>query len=249
MKQEITSWIEDYVSLYPDKVNLKKMWGYPLTAFADAGDPLFVALKESVGPGHWLPEDILPGARSVVAYFLPFTIEVAESNKEGAMASSLWAKAYVETNLLIPKINLMVKEMLAERGYRAAYVPPTANFDHQTLISDWSHRHIAVIAGLGTFGRHNLLITDSGCCGRIGTIVTDLVLESDPRKSEELCIEKAGGHCGICVDRCVNGSLSEMGFQRHRCFEQCLENGERYRSLGEAWVCGKCLIGLPCSLW
>lgn len=247
MKSEITSWIKEYVSRYPEKENLKPMWRTPLTAFADAGDPLFFALKEAVGPEHWMPEHILPGAHSVVAYFIPFTEEVAESNREGTMASPLWAEAYVETNLLIPKINQMVKEKLDEQGYRAAYAPPTANFDHQTLVSNWSHRHIAVIAGLGTFGRHNLLITDSGCCGRIGTIVTDVSLQKDARKTEELCIEKAGGHCGICVDRCINGSLRELEFQRNRCFQQCLKNGEQYEALGEAWVCGKCLVGLPCS--
>ena len=59
----------------------------------------------------------------------------------------------------------------------------------KNLISDWSHRHVAVIAGLGKFGLNNMLITDNGCCGRVGSFITDLKIEPTKRKMEKIvCI-------------------------------------------------------------
>jgi hypothetical protein len=43
-----------------------------LVAFAAPDDPLFVQLKEIVGPTHAVPRAILPEAKTVIAYFLPF---------------------------------------------------------------------------------------------------------------------------------------------------------------------------------
>jgi hypothetical protein len=45
----------------------------------------------------------------------------------------------------------------------------------------------------------------------------------------------------------VNEALFEERFDRARCYAQCLENGENFRVLGKAAVCGKCVVGLPCS--
>lgn len=40
---------------------------------ADAGEPSFRKLKETIGPNHALPSDILSGARPVIAYFIAFS--------------------------------------------------------------------------------------------------------------------------------------------------------------------------------
>ena len=69
-------------------------------------------------------------------------------------------------------------------------------------MSDWSHKHVAYIAGLGSFGRHHMLITDKGCCGRIGSVVTDAAIPATPRSDRERCLFKADGSCGKCLERC-----------------------------------------------
>ena len=43
----------------------------PLVTCARADDPLFAELKKAVGPEHLLPQDLLPEASSVVAFFSP----------------------------------------------------------------------------------------------------------------------------------------------------------------------------------
>ena len=80
-------------------------WKTPLVGFADAGDPLFGELKTVVRPSHGLPGDLLPGARTVIAYFLPFDPAIPRSNHRGTFSSESWAVAYIETNRLIASIN------------------------------------------------------------------------------------------------------------------------------------------------
>ncbi len=246
MKETIKDIIEAYCANFAETSPIG--WDRPLVGYARADDPLFARLKEIVRPTHELPQDFLAGAKMVISYFLPFQDDVAESNREGRYSSRLWGIAYIETNRLINEMNKYLKEELTGMGYRAAYVPATHNFDTETLMSDWSHRSAAYIAGLGTFGLNHMLITESGCCGRVGSLVTGLEVEPTRRYSRELCLYRAAGSCGRCVERCVNEALYFEGLDRHRCYEMLLENGERLSDLESlADVCGKCLVDVPCS--
>jgi epoxyqueuosine reductase QueG len=222
-------------------------WGEPLTGFAAAGDPLFTRLKRAVSPGHLLPGDLLPGARCVVAFFIPFEKAVSRSNVSGAQASREWAQAYIDNNRLINGVNRHMTAVIEAAGYKTAVVPATHNFDPVLLISSWSHRHIAFVAGLGRFGVNNMLITKKGCCGRFGSFVTTLPLEGDERPERESCLHLNGNQCLRCVGRCVGEALSPVGFDRAKCYAVCRKNEEAYKDLGKADVCGKCLVGLPCS--
>jgi hypothetical protein len=58
----------------------------PLVGAAAADDPLFATLKtpEAIGPHHLSPTEWLPGARTVVSYFLPFTATVRQANRRPA---------------------------------------------------------------------------------------------------------------------------------------------------------------------
>ncbi|MEC9490043.1 MAG: epoxyqueuosine reductase, partial [Halanaerobiales bacterium] len=202
---------------------------------------------DAVSETHLLPEDILTGAKTVISYFLPFSNEIANSNIEGKYSSHQWAKAYIETNQLIADLNQYLKKELAKRGYQAGLIAATNNFDKKRLLSDWSHRHAAYIAGLGTFGTNNLLITEMGCAGRVGTLITDLKIEASERTEKERCLNKAGFKCRKCVGRCVNGALQIDSFDRHQCYDLLLENDELHLESELTDVCGKCSVDLPCS--
>lgn len=246
MKDNLEKMIDQYIADFSKTSQTR--WGKPLIGYASADDPLFLSLKEIVSPTHALPHDFLDSAETVISYFLPFTEEVINSNKTGLYSSKLWGIAYVETNRLINAMNKFLKERLIDLGYKAACVPATHNFDKEKLISDWSHRSAAYIAGLGTFGLNHMLITANGCCGRVGSLITNLKIEPTRRFGRELCLYKANGSCGQCAKKCVNGALASDGLDRHRCHKMLLENGERLRGLGgPADVCGKCLVEVPCS--
>ncbi len=223
-------------------------WREPLVAVADASDPLFASLRQVVDASHALPGDLLPDARSVVVFFLPFQRWLGHENAEaGDMAARSWAQAYVSTNLLIRAINLDLEAAVVERGGKAFPTPATHNFDESKLVSGWSHKHLAYIAGLGTFGSHHWLITPSGCCGRLGSLVTTLELPTTPRPARELCLVKAGKKCHACVAHCTFGALQPSRFDRQLCYTQCLKNDAHHGDLPLVDVCGKCGCDVPCS--
>jgi epoxyqueuosine reductase len=220
----------------------------PLVGFAAADDPRFPDLRRVAEPTHMMPQDLLPGARSVVSFFLPFARQVVEANAQhGEKVAREWAVAYVETNALIGRITAHLIELLAEWDVRATAEPATNNFDPVTLVSRWSHKSVAVIAGLGSFGLHHLVITGSGCAGRFGSLVIDAELPIVPAEPRERCLYFHDGSCLECILRCPVGALDEdNGIDKQCCWSRCLDVAREYKRLGRAEVCGKCSLG-PCA--
>jgi epoxyqueuosine reductase len=226
----------------------KDFWRRPLVGVASALDPLFGRLERVADPGHAMPADLLRGVRSVIVFFVPFQPALGEANdRHGRLASRGWAESYVETNLLIRKIGGHLGRSLRRAGHSVLATPATHNFDENRLVSGWSHKHVAYIAGLGTFGHHHLLITEAGCCGRLGSLLTSAEIRATPRPEEEWCLGRAGRPCLACVSKCSYGALLRGSFDRHACYRQCLENDAHYSDLPLVDVCGKCSCEVPCS--
>ena len=262
MKNKITELITEYVEEYEKRPDVSTKWGVPIVGFADANHPYLLALKETISSSHQLPSEVLSDASIVIAYYLPFTEELAKTNRTDAkIASPEWALAYEETNALFSSINRYLVKELIQRGYHAAVSTEAATFDQKTLKSNWSQRHFAWAAGLGTFGLNNMLITNQGCCGRYSTIVTNLSVIPDQPVMEEYCLYKKNGSCGICVRNCPSGALSVNGFHRGKCYEILQKNAELYTEFGSSYmdstgenansigseVCGKCVVYPPCA--
>lgn len=247
MKEVIRAEIQSFLSRYQDELGCETRWREPLVGFASAADPLFSRLTTVVSPSHSLPDELLPGARTAVAFFVPFERSVARSNIDGMLVSREWALAYIQTNELIGAICQHMKGYIESRGHAVFTTPATHNFDREKLMSDWSHRHVAFAAGLGGLGLNNMLITKQGCCGRLGSFLTTLELVPDGRSAAEACLHRAGRSCARCVERCAAGALRADAFDRKRCYAACLQNGAAFTAMGKADVCGKCVVGLPCS--
>lgn len=247
-KQRIRAEIRRLVVEHQQRPDMATQWRPALVGFASADDPLFEKLREVATPSHAHPRDLLPGARTVVAFFIPLDRSIAQRNIRSESASREWAQAYIETNTLIEEVGQHMQRLLGPGEDAVAVTPATHNFDAVRLVSDWSHRHVAFIAGLGRFGVNNMLITESGCCGRWGSFITSLELEPDARPEEESCLHRDDSSCLACVGRCPSEALSADGFDRQKCYATCLKNEERWQALGKADVCGKCLVGVPCTL-
>ncbi|MGD2142925.1 MAG: epoxyqueuosine reductase [Anaerolineae bacterium] len=220
----------------------------PLVGCASADDPRFRLLRHVAGPDHMMPRDLLPGARSVVSFFIPFGRSVVRSNARARKAvAPEWAVAYLETNDLIGGITDDLVELLHERGVGVAAEPATGKFDPVSLTSRWSHKSVGVIAGLGSLGLHQLVITEAGCAGRFGSLVVDAELPRSPAGKKERCGYFHDGSCRACIARCPVEALSEVGgIDRAACWTRCQEVAAVYAHLGVVEVCGKCAVG-PCS--
>lgn len=244
MKALITHKIIEYVKNYPTFKNVENIWQEPIVGFADANGSYIRSLKEIVTPAHMMPEDFMENPKIVISYYIPFTEELAavNINVEGNMAAQEWSDAYNLTNTMISDISQYIADMLNEMGYHA--VPPTGVvFDRELILSNWSQRHIAYAAGLGTFGINNMLISEKGCCGRYGSVIANIPVEADQISTEEHCLYKKNGSCKKCVQNCFSGALTAEGFDRKKCYEICMINDAKTG----ADVCGKCDIDIPCA--
>ena len=244
--------IEDYVTAYPEKTGERNMWRKPLLATAKADDR-FDILPRIAAKDHALPRDLLPSAKSVVVFFVPFVKELAVENHKGEIPCRNWGLAYESTNRLINSVCEHIQHHLEDRGYKAELTPATHNFDHVKLVSRWSHKHLGYLTGLGRFGVNAQLITPSGCAGRLGSLVTDAEFGDSPLIGEkELCLHKNGHKCLVCVNRCPVGAVSESGIDRKLCWERLKSNLVQSEELAglenTTHVCGKCQVLVPCSL-
>ena len=77
----------------------------------------------------------------------------------------------------------------------------------QGAVADVSMRHAAIAAGLGAFGRNNLVLhPELGSRVIFTCVLTDLELPPDEPLTESICDD-----CGICVESCPGGALDEEG--------------------------------------
>lgn len=257
IKTKIKQCIIEYVKRECASCTLHDLWGEPIVGFADAEHPYIMNLKNTVHPEHQLPSDVMPEASIVIAYFIPFSRWMSDTNNGEGLSSPEWAEGYELTNAMFGRLNQHIINTVRQLGFEAAEASQAGVFYRDEVISHWSFRHFAYAAGLGTFGLNNMLITEKGCAGRCNTIVTDLDVEPDSPQQEEACLYKRNGSCGACVRKCPSGALTVEGFNRHLCYEQCLKNAAVYDCFGSSYtdgtenigseVCGKCVTGMPCT--
>lgn len=250
--QEIRGLAEKFVSGYRSARSRNLWWRAPLLASAEVDDR-FELLPRMAASDHLHPRDLLPSAKALMVFFVPFVRGLAEENAFGQTPCRNWGIAYVETNELIVALCQHIRDYLEGLGHRCAVAPPTHNFDPVALTSRWSHKHLGHLAGLGRFGHNAQLITPEGCAGRLGSLVTEAELGDSPlvEEAREACLHKAGRRCLECVVRCPVGALSGEGLDRHKCWTRLRWNRQNAGSLadlpGNTHVCGKCVVGIPCS--
>jgi epoxyqueuosine reductase len=248
---ELRSELETRVAAEPRRLGSAGWWRTPLLAAAPV-DARFERLPRMAAHDHWQPRELLPTANSVIVFFLPFRKELVRANQPGERPCREWGVAYVQTNELIQQVGHALGEFLAARGFRCGLTPATHNFNENTLMARWSHKHLGHLVNLGRFGTHRMLITPAGCAGRLGSLVTEADLGDHPLvTSRESCLLKAGKACGLCLAACPVHALTPTEFERRRCWEQLKENQAGLDYFADlpatTHVCGKCAALMPCS--
>ena len=227
----------------PD-LNFLKIYDRPLVGIAGADDPLFALLKEetAVGPQHLSPHEWLDGARSVISYFLPFTQEIRRANRVLGVAAKEWMYGRIEGEQCNNALRTHLVQAISAKGIQAVSPGLDSRFRVINRRSNWSERHVAFIAGLGTFSLSRSLITRNGSAGRIGSVIVDFPLEPTVRAysdRDEYCTK-----CGACIFRCPPFAISEAGKDNAVCAGYLDRILARFRP---RYGCGKCQTGVPCE--
>jgi epoxyqueuosine reductase QueG len=248
---QLRKFAETFVAAEPGGLGTDGWWRTPLLAAAPV-DARFDQLPRIAAPDHLHPRDLLPTAKSVIVFFIPFKQKLVKENRKGDRPCRNWGQAYVQTNDLIGRLSQALGDQLAQQRLKSGLTPATHNFDEVKLMARWSHKHLAHLVNLGRFGVHHMLITPAGCAGRLGSLVSEAELGEHPLiGTEQACLLKAGKECGQCIKACPVEALSAEGFERRRCWDRLKENRRQldyFSDLPETThVCGKCAAIMPCS--
>jgi len=247
-----------------------KYFDEPLVKFSTANDPLFQQYKKIIGSFHLTPREAFElefGERcfhsgTVISIVLPISEFIRKSNRvQTEFASREWAllRSFGDENFISKLVKFTV-EQLKQHGFRALAPGRSKSFKISSTesgaTSNWSERHIAYVAGQGSFSLNDGFISEKGMAIRMISIVTDAIFAPNKRTVKfhnENCLFYSKGICGACIKRCPAGALTKGGHDKKRCYAFAYSEDGRQRAV--AWGaqydfgsgCGLCQTKVPCE--
>jgi epoxyqueuosine reductase len=165
----------------------------------------FANVKDYNSPKSYEIAKFLPDAKTIIV----LAFKVLSSCESPSLSVAL--NGYLDLGEFARTSSYRVARFLESKlGAKVATIPLSTPYEihnDRRAIADFSQRHAAVAAGLGTFGRNNLVIHPRfGTRVNFVSIITNLALQSSPRNNEDICI-----HCNLCVENCPGRALDEAG--------------------------------------
>ncbi|MFC1873969.1 epoxyqueuosine reductase [Chloroflexota bacterium] len=257
--------------LPPSVADNYNIFDEPLVKFADGSDPIFTDYKTIIAPSHLTPREALaqaygkspediPAHLSVISWILPITEKTRQSNRnERLTPSRIWSHTRWYGEKFNDVLRHHVVEIITGMGYLATAPALQSYFkverNEKGPYSNWSERHIAYVAGHGTFSLSDGFITASGIAHRCGSVVTDLKLPVSLRTARapySNCLFYADGSCKACIKRCPAEAISEEGHDKIKC--QTYQRGIGYVATNQEYDdnvsvmgCGLCQAKVPCE--
>lgn len=165
----------------------------------------------SAAPEGYHPLDVWPECQSVISFACRFPTAAITCGSD---------VVYTRVrNSITAKMDAIALDLCIEmekRGVPCAPIPTNeSQWDEKTgrFRSIVSQKHAAQAAGLGTIGRHSLLITpELGSMVWLGCVLCGAALEADPLP-ESLCND-----CGKCVEVCPANALESAEMAQQVCW-------------------------------
>jgi epoxyqueuosine reductase QueG len=217
-----------------------KMVGFaPVSRWENPPEELPNKFNEWIPEEFW-PQSIYPEAKTVIVIGLPVQLPIVET-----APSIYYHKLYETVNNALDLKAYGISNFLTEKGYPSIYIPRDCYGDIDVLLEKpcafFSHKHAAYLAGLGSFGQNNVLLTPKyGSRVRFTSIFTQAEIDGDPVKPIDLCTK-----CLLCVKECPVRAIKEEGefpppVDKILCAERSKKLREEYRS-----PCGICIKVCP----
>jgi epoxyqueuosine reductase len=159
----------------------------------------FANVEDYHSPKSYPIETFLPGAKTIISLVFR-ELDTCESPSVTIAMNGRLDMNYFQRSCSY-QINRFLKKEFQAKIVDMPYSSPMELHKDRMAIGDFSQRHAAVAAGMGTIGRHNLVIHP-----RFGTrigltaLITNLELEPDVKIEQDLCI-----HCDLCVKNAREG--------------------------------------------
>jgi hypothetical protein len=243
-------------------------WGEPIIGFSNGADPLYHFYKQDIGNFYLLPVEFLrhkhpdkkfdPNKLTIISWILPKTEKTKKDHrKETHFPSERWARSRIFGEEFNTKLRRYLEIELENMGIEAvapmnSSIWKSEKSEKYSFASNWSERHAAYAAGLGTFGLSDGLITPYGKAIRAGSLIANIFLEPNKRPYEDhhaYCLFFQDGSCLKCVDRCPIGAISKNGHNKLIC-QKYVSMTRKYvtKHYGfEGYGCGLCQTDVPCE--
>ena len=244
-------------------------WDEPIVGFSSGADPLYQQFKEDIGPFYLKPEEIYnksfperpvdAGHLTVISWVLPQTEKTkSDARKEHWYPPKRWVQSRKHGEDCNVHLHDHVVKELLRAGFPAIapWRSPLSEMktsERYGMSSTWSERHAAYVAGLGTFGLCDGLITPVGKAMRCGSVVARIAIPPTQRPYSEphaYCLFYAKSTCGACIMRCPAGAISAKGHNKEKCRTYIL-NGTLPFSNSRFGIrthaCGLCQTRVPCE--
>ena len=143
---------------------------------------------------------------------------------------------YRQMNFFLDRGALQVADHIQRQGFRSLAIAASQIIDWQKQRAHVSHKHVGRAAGLGWFGRNNLLVNpELGSRFRLITVLTDMPLEPGAP------LERDCGACRACVAACPASAIKETreAFDHLACFETLKDF--RKKGYTSQFICGICV--------
>jgi epoxyqueuosine reductase QueG len=278
MTQKGSRWVEGIISGYvmnsPDNSlrsqGQEKAWDSVLIGYAKGSDPIFEFFKKDIGAFYWTPWEIFsktfpvhkkvePHELTIISWILPQSEATKRDNRAVKdFPAERWVRSRNYGEVFNVKLAQYLVKELIDNGFDSvapAQSPDWAWRDSERygFASNWSERHAAYAAGLGTFSLCDGLITARGKAMRCGSVVSRIDIPASPRVYNDYrayCLFFSKGKCRRCIKRCPHGAISEDGHDKSRCREFLFEKVAAYAKTAysiESYGCGLCQTGVPCE--
>ncbi len=154
---------------------------------------------------------LLPEAKSIVVLANEIYPEVLDHSRPEKIMGEASPR-----DMLVPHMEYLngrltksaydVAKACRRQGFKALPLHPKGvPNDQRFLAAILSFKHAAEAAGLGSIGRHSLLVTPQfGPRVRLASVLTEAELAPSPRPSKSLCSD-----CNRCMEACPSHALSE----------------------------------------
>lgn len=193
----------------------------------------------SDAPEGYHPLDVFPACKSVISFACRFPI--------GTLFCNSHTPYTLVRNTITPKMDMIALNFCIEMERNGIVCVPI-----QTNGSEWdaktnrwrsiiSQKHAAQAAGLGTIGRHSLLITpEFGSMVWLGAVLCSKEFEADELK-ESIC-----NNCNLCVEACPVRALDAPEVNQQACWDYAFGDDEEK----QMWriSCHKCRDICPYNL-
>jgi epoxyqueuosine reductase len=171
---------------------------------------------------------------------MPYTVSIGIRLQRSVLntiidrPNQIYKTHYRHVNAQLDGITSFMAGEIQRNGYNAIPIAASYIIDWKLQNAHVSHRHVGLEAGLGFWGKNNILIhPEYGAGIRLTSLFTDMPLTIDSP------IENDCGDSAACMAACPAEAISDDGFEFDKCYQMVRQFSKQDNY--NVMICGLCV--------